>query len=95
MTYGSFQQTAQGFSRGMTIVGSIILMVCVGLLTITWWRDGRWLWVAIGIGIIVVNIALIFLQFRKAKLQPRPADSADGAPKKRRGIIDPLDDLDD
>jgi len=94
VTYGSFHSTAQGFSRGMTIVGSIILMVCVGLLTVTWWRDGRWLWVVIGIAIIGVNIALIFLQFRKAKLAPKPAPDADGKPK-RRGLIDPLDDLDD
>ncbi|MGV9712634.1 hypothetical protein ACWDTI_18460 [Gordonia sp. NPDC003424] len=71
-----FQRGAQSFSRGMTIVGSIILMICVALLTVNWWNEGRWVWVAIGIAIIIVNIALVFLQFRRRKF-PTPGGPTD------------------
>ncbi|MCH5644549.1 MULTISPECIES: hypothetical protein [unclassified Gordonia (in: high G+C Gram-positive bacteria)] len=91
MTYHQYQRNAQNFASILTIVGAIILMVCVGALTYTWWRDGRWLWVALGIAIIVVNIALIYLQFRRRKLTPPVVEGK----KPRRGLIDPLDDLDD
>ncbi|WLP88962.1 hypothetical protein [Gordonia sp. NB41Y] len=78
MTSHDFQRTAQGFSRMMVTVGAIILMVCVGFLTYTWWRDGRWLWVALGIALIVVNIAMLVMTYRKAKLTPpRPLDDED------------------
>ncbi|MGC4961182.1 hypothetical protein ACPXCG_11890 [Gordonia sp. DT218] len=76
MINNDFQRGALGFSRGMTIVGSVILMVCVALLTVNWWREGRWLWVVIGIAIVVVNIGLIFLQFRRRKLTPPPRPNA-------------------
>ena len=49
------------------------------------------MWVAIGIAIILVNIAMIFLQFRRRKLTPKPAEGD----KPRRGLIDNFDDLDD
>ncbi|MDL9938406.1 hypothetical protein QSJ18_16770 [Gordonia sp. ABSL1-1] len=90
MTYHQYQRNAQGYASGMTIVGAIILMVCVGALTFTWWQDGKWVWVAIGLAIIAVNIGMIYLQFRRRKLTPLPEPGA-----KRRGLIDPLDDLDD
>ncbi|MFW0786620.1 hypothetical protein AAFP35_19165 [Gordonia sp. CPCC 206044] len=76
MFNNDFQRGAQSFSRGMTIVGSVVLMVCVALLTVNWWREGRWVWVVIGIAIVAVNIALIFLQFRKRKLTPPPRSDA-------------------
>ena len=91
MTYHQYQRTAQTFASSLTIVGAIILMVCVSALTYTWWRDGRWVWVAIGIAIILVNIAMIFLQVRRRKLTPKPAEGD----KPRRGLIDNFDDLDD
>lgn len=77
-----FQRGAQSFSRGMTIVGSVILMVCVALLTVNWWREGRWVWVAIGIAIVLVNIGLVFLQFRRRKFATTP-HRTDDDPKQR------------
>ncbi|GAB89285.1 hypothetical protein [Gordonia rhizosphera] len=74
MMNNDFQRGALTFSRGMTIFGSVILMVCVALLTVNWWNEGNWLWVAIGIAIVMVNIALVFLQFRRRKLTPPRAD---------------------
>ncbi len=74
MMNNDFQRGALTFSRGMTIFGSVILMVCVALLTVNWWNEGNWLWVAIGIAIVLVNIALVFLQFRRRKLTPPKAD---------------------
>ncbi|MFT4126242.1 MAG: hypothetical protein QM662_08435 [Gordonia sp. (in: high G+C Gram-positive bacteria)] len=73
MTGPDFQRAAQGFSRTMVTVGAIIVMVCVGFLTYTWWSDGRWVWVGLGIALIVVNIAMVILTFRKGRLRP-PAD---------------------
>lgn len=75
-----FQRGAQSFSRGMTIVGSVIVMICVGLLIVNWWNESRWGWVAIGIAIILVNIALIFLQFRRRKFPSARAPRNDDAP---------------
>ncbi|MEP9392025.1 hypothetical protein ABLE92_18245 [Gordonia sp. VNQ95] len=77
MTNHQFQSAAQGFSRGMVTVGAIILMVCVGFLTYTWWRDGRWVWVALGIILILVNIMMLVMTYRKAKLTPPPGDHGD------------------
>lgn len=74
----------------MVTVGAIIMLACIGYLTVTWWRDERWLWVALGVALIVVNIALVFLTYRKARLAPTPDPT-----KKRRGLIDNFDDLDD
>ena len=44
-----------------------------------WWRDGRWLWVTLGIVLIVVNIAMLVMTYRKARLTPpaQPADDED------------------
>lgn len=70
MTDHHFQSAAQSFSRGMVTVGAIIVMVCVGFLTYMWWRDGRWLWVGLGIVLIVVNIVMLVLTYRKARLVP-------------------------
>jgi len=77
VTSPQFQRAAQGFSRGMVIFGSVVLMVCVGLLVVNWWNNHQWLWVVLGIAIIVVNIAMVALTFRKAKLAPPIPDRRD------------------
>ncbi|MDY6810508.1 hypothetical protein GIY30_20320 [Gordonia sp. HNM0687] len=79
MINNEFARGAQTFSRGMTIVGSAILLICVALLTINWWQEGRWVWVGLGIAIVVVNIGLIVLQFRRPK-GPRPTSDTDSGP---------------
>ncbi|MEE4024394.1 hypothetical protein V1Y59_15010 [Gordonia sp. PKS22-38] len=76
MINNDFARGAQNVSRGMTIAGSLILMVCVGVLTVGWWRDGRWFWVAIGIAVVVVNIVLVVLQFRR-RTPPDPKPESD------------------
>ncbi|HMS74852.1 hypothetical protein [Gordonia sp. (in: high G+C Gram-positive bacteria)] len=72
VTYSEMQRTAAGVSMAMTIAGSIILIGCVGYLSIGWFADGRWGWGLVGIAMIVVNLAMVFLQFRKRKLAPAP-----------------------
>ncbi|RPA58955.1 hypothetical protein EF294_14005 [Gordonia oryzae] len=80
MTDHHFQSAAQTFSRGMVTIGAIIVMVCVGFLTYIWWRDGRWLWVTLGIALIVVNIAMLVMTYRKARLTPpAPSDADEGS----------------
>ncbi|GAA1482088.1 hypothetical protein GCM10009624_25280 [Gordonia sinesedis] len=79
MTYRDYQRTAQGVSRGMVIVGGIIMLVCVGFLTVSWWQEGRWVWVVLGILLIVVDIALVILTFRKPSLTP-PGSGGGGTP---------------
>lgn len=65
---------AQRVSAITTIVGSVILMVFVGLLTFgTWWSNHQWLWVAFGIVVIVVNIVFVVLQVRKLRAKAKPA----------------------
>ena len=81
MINNDFARGAQTFSRGVTIVGSAILLVCVALLTVNWWQEGRWVWVGLGIAIVVVNIGLIVLQFRRPRppsRQPRTDDTRPG-----------------
>ena len=74
MTYPDYQRTAQVFSRGLVTVGAIIMLVCVGFLTVNWWQDGRWFWVVLGIVLIIVNIALVVLTYRKARMTPPTND---------------------
>ncbi|MEO9326368.1 hypothetical protein [Gordonia aurantiaca] len=85
-----FARGAQTVSTTMTTIGAAILIVCLGWLTVDWWRDGRWFWVAVGIAIIVVNIVLIVMQFRRRRMQ-----RADETKRPRRGLIDNFDDLED
>lgn len=74
MTYRDYQRTAQGFSRGMVTVGAIIMLVCVGFLTVYWWQQGRWFWVVLGILLLIVDIAMVVLTYRKAKMTPPSND---------------------
>lgn len=61
-------KAAQRVSAITTIVGSIILMIFVGLLTFgTWWSNEQWVWVAFGIVVLVVNIVFVVLQVRKLR----------------------------
>ncbi|MGP3707785.1 hypothetical protein [Gordonia paraffinivorans] len=85
-----FARGAQTVSTTMTMVGATILIVCLGWLTVDWWRDGRWFWVAVGIAIIAVNIVLIVMQFRRRRME-----RADRPERPRRGLIDTFDDLED
>lgn len=79
MTYRDFQRTATGFSRGMVVVGGIIMLVCVAMLTVYWWQQHRWVWVGMGIVLIVVDVGMVALTFRKAKLSP-PGKAQPGKP---------------
>ncbi|MFT4044062.1 MAG: hypothetical protein QM673_12955 [Gordonia sp. (in: high G+C Gram-positive bacteria)] len=71
-------RTARGFSRGMVVLGGLVLVVCVGFLTAYWWGEGRWLWVVLGIAVIAVNIAMIVMTFRKPRVR-RVRSSREGS----------------
>ncbi|MFW0789381.1 hypothetical protein [Gordonia sp. CPCC 205333] len=58
---------AQRVSMITTIVGSIILMIFVGLMTAIWWGDERWGWVILGVVVIVVNVIFVVLQLKKLR----------------------------
>lgn len=53
----------------MTVIGSLVLMICVALLSVSWANDGRWGWFALGMVIIAVNLALVFTELRP---KPKP-----------------------
>ncbi len=53
----------------MTVIGSLVLMICVALLSVNWANDGRWGWFALGMVIIAVNIALVVTELRP---KPKP-----------------------
>lgn len=63
-------KAAQRVSLITTVVGSIILMIFVGLMTAMWWSDQRWGWVGLGVVVIVVNIVFVVLQLRKLTSKP-------------------------
>ncbi|GAB17657.1 hypothetical protein GOEFS_036_00960 [Gordonia effusa NBRC 100432] len=65
---------AQRVSTITTIVGSLILMIFVGLMTSIWWGDERWGWVILGVVVIVVNVVFVVLQLKKLrKIGTKPA----------------------
>ncbi len=72
VTLSEMQRTAAGVSMAMTVVGSILLIGCVGYLSIGWFADGRWGWGIVGVAMILVNLAMVYLQFRKRRLAPAP-----------------------
>ncbi|GAC67562.1 hypothetical protein [Gordonia soli] len=76
MSLDGSRRAAQAFSRGLTILGSVILIACVTVLIVSWWQDSRWVWVGIGIAVIVVNVVLVVLQIRK-----RPAPVSGDSPE--------------
>ncbi|MBA4023300.1 MAG: hypothetical protein C0482_13140 [Gordonia sp.] len=53
----------------LTVIGSLVLMICVALLSVSWANDGRWGWFALGMVIIAVNIALVATELRP---KPKP-----------------------
>ena len=57
------------FGTSLTVIGSLVLMVCVALLSVSWANDGRWGWFALGMVIIAVNIGLIVTELRP---KPKP-----------------------
>lgn len=67
MTNQDFARGVQKAGSGLTIVGAIVLVACVIYLTVGWWNDQRWGWVAVGIAVVLVNIVLVGLQFRRPK----------------------------
>ena len=40
------------FGTSLTVIGSLVLMVCVALLSVSWANDGRWGWFALGMVIV-------------------------------------------
>lgn len=74
-TLSEMQRTAAGVSMAMTVVGSIILIGCkttcrsAGSPT----AGGE---EVVGVAMILVNLAMVYLQFRKRRLAP--ADPLDG-----------------
>lgn len=53
----------------LTVIGSLVLMICVALLSVSWANDGRWGWFALGMVIIAVNLALVATELRP---KPKP-----------------------
>lgn len=67
-------KAAQRVSLITTVVGSLILMIFVGLMTAMWWGDQRWGWVVLGVVVIVVNVVFVVLQLRKLRAKPVPPE---------------------
>ncbi|SIR94457.1 hypothetical protein [Williamsia sterculiae] len=61
----------RGFSTALTLLGSVILIGCVGYLMVGWWDDKRWTWLILGVVVIAVNLALLFTRLRPT---PKPRD---------------------
>jgi hypothetical protein len=57
------------FGTSLTVIGSLILMICVALLSVSWANDGRWGWFVLGMVIIAVNVGLIVTEMRP---KPKP-----------------------
>ncbi len=71
-------------SKILTLIGSIILIGCVGYLMVGWWDDKRWAWIAVGIVVIVVNLGVVVVRLKPA---PKPRDwTVDEV----RAVIEPI-----
>lgn len=73
------------FGTSLTVIGSLVLMVCVALLSVSWANDGRWGWFALGMVIIAVNIGLIVTEMRP---KPKPLP---WTPSEVREVTDGID----
>ncbi|MBT0567092.1 hypothetical protein [Williamsia sp. CHRR-6] len=62
---------ARGLSKIMILLGSLVMLGCVGYLMIGWWDDRRWFWIAVGVVVILANIGVLIAQFRPT---PKPRD---------------------
>lgn len=58
-------QRAQRIGGWFTVVGAALLIVFFGIQTALWWERQEWLWVVLGIFIIVIDLALIVQFFVK------------------------------
>lgn len=47
-----------------TVASGVLYAVCMGWLTVTWWLDGRWWWVAAGAAAIVLGLTATVMQVR-------------------------------
>ncbi len=72
---------AQRVSLITTIIGSIILMVFVGLMTVAWFSNERWGWGVFGVVVIAVNITFVVLQLRKLGKQGNRSGEGKGEKK--------------
>lgn len=59
------------FANSLTLIGSVVLIACVGYLLGGWWDDRRWGWVVIGVVVIVANLGVVFVRLRPT---PKPRD---------------------
>lgn len=51
-------------STSLTLLGSLILAICVGVLTVIWAINGQWVWFVVGVLIIVMNVGLLVTELR-------------------------------
>lgn len=51
-------------STSLTLLGSLILAICVGVLTVLWAMNGQWIWFVVGVLIILMNVALLVTELR-------------------------------
>ncbi|MCX6468336.1 MAG: hypothetical protein NTW76_03375 [Corynebacteriales bacterium] len=65
------EQGMRTFSKSLTVLGSILLIGCVGYLMVGWFTDERWGWVAIGVIVIAANLGVLFVQLKPT---PKPRD---------------------
>jgi membrane protein YdbS with pleckstrin-like domain len=71
-------------ANSLTLIGSVVLIGCVGYLMGGWWREERWGWVVIGVVVIVANLGVVAVRLRPT---PKPRDwSIDEV----RAIIEPV-----
>lgn len=71
-------------ANSLTLIGSVVLIGCVGYLMGGWWRDERWGWVVIGAVVIVANLGVVVVRLKPT---PKPRDwTLDEV----RAVIDPI-----
>ncbi|WP_299573090.1 hypothetical protein [uncultured Williamsia sp.] len=72
------------FANSLTLIGSVVLIGCVGYLTVGWWDDRRWGWVVIGAVVIVANLGVVAVRLRPT---PKPRD---WTIEEVRAVIEPI-----
>ena len=51
-------------STSLTLLGSLVLAICVGVLTVLWVMNGQWVWFVVGVLIILMNVGLLVTELR-------------------------------
>ncbi|GGF10148.1 hypothetical protein GCM10007298_02650 [Williamsia phyllosphaerae] len=78
------EQGMRTFSKILTLIGSVILIGCVGYLMVGWWDEKRWAWLAIGVIVIAVNLGVVVVRLKPT---PKPRDwTVDEV----RAVIEPI-----